>query len=374
MEKRSTEKSLNNALLFLPVIGFLAFFFMRAFTFHLHDDDFWVLKYCTHGNFFGDFQFWWQHNNGRYASALLQMLFMRLPQSSTVLSSAVFCLSICLLASRSFFRSLEIEGYFKTGNLIIYSSILTAAIYLSSPQISDVFFWPSSIFVHGLSVAAFLLTVSWLINPSKLGFLLAIISSIFLGGASETAAILALAIIIFAYFFKKNSSINIIIPFGLLITGMLIHYFAPASLARSNLLANASNLSFIKAAMLSAFLNIKTAFFSLIILFIMVWPLTHLFTEKLKKIKQIRILVLLPLGMAFIHTLFIALIMRDAEPPRAAQAISLFLLLPAAYLHIIFKTDRIPIKIRYLLPTIVVIIFILLEILVPGFSIQHLMA
>lgn len=361
MEKWKQEKVIK-LFLYLTGIAFLAFFILHAVSFSLHDDDFWVLHYCNSGSLTNDFNFWWHHNNGRYASAFFQLIFFRLPQNSIAISSALLCLILIYVSVFRVLKSLSQKELLHKKNYYAFSILITAAIYYSSPNINDVFFWPSSIFVHGFSVAAFIFIVSFLIeSKSNLHYIFAAISAIFLGGASETSAILSIFVVLFSFLFGSGNRIQVISVAAIIMVGLVIHYFAPASSLRSEDLLNNAPQGFLKAIFISAYYNVKRVFIPIVILFFMLWPVIEMYTEKLKSGKLLHIWLLLPAAAAIIHSIFIGYVMRDAEPSRAAQAVFILLIPPILLLlSKIWKTGN---AIYKILPALLVsFLFLILQI------------
>ena len=148
---------------------------------------------------------------------------------------------------------------------------------------------------------------------------------------------------------------------AIIMVGLLIHYFAPASSLRSEELLNNAPQGFLKAIVVSVYYNVKRALIPIVILFFMLWSVSGMFTEKLKSGKFLHIWLLLPAAAAIIHSIFIGYVMRDAEPSRAAQAIFILLIPPLLWLSSkIWKTGSIIIK---LIPAILVsFLFLILQI------------
>ena len=360
MEKRQQERSLAQLLLYAPAIAFVVFFILHSISFQLHDDDLWVLEYCNSGNFVNDFNFWWHHNNGRYASAFLQLLFFRIPQPLIVISSAFFVLSLNYLAILMLIKGLIRNGFLSLQNSALFSLLGLAAIYFSSSNINDVFFWPSSVFVHGLSVSAFLFICVHLIRQDKRGLFIALIAGIFLGGASETAAVLSIFILISGTFILKANRAQTFVILITIVAGMLIHYYAPASEIRAEALSASSNLGLVKAAV-SASYNLFRALLSFIILLLMLWPFQRHLNHRLFPKKSI--LFILPAFAALVHLLVVAVLMHDAEPARAAQAISLFLIFPVIGVLGLLKKSESDRTVIYIPATIITLYFILADFL-----------
>lgn len=332
MEKRQEERSLADSLLYIPAITFLVYFILHALFVIPRDDDLWVLQYCISKSFSADFSFWWHHNNGRYASAFFQLVFFRLPQPFIAISSAIFVLGTNFLSVRMLFGTLIKNGLIKAGNTLLFSILTVAAIYFSSPHTGDVFFWPSSVFVHGLSVAAFIFICIYLFTQDNLRLLIAIVSAIFLGGASETAALLSIFILTSGTIFLRVNPRNTIILLFILTGGLTIHYFAPASQIRSEELINAAPQGILKAIAVVVFYDALRIIISFAILTLMLLPFVRISSISLKKKLTSKIAFLYPLLAAIPYFIFIAYIMRDLEPARALQPLILFLFLPGLYI------------------------------------------
>jgi len=331
MEKRQKERSLADILLIIPAIVFAVFFILQAWSFVLHSDDLWVLQYCNSGDLFSDFSFWWHHNNGRYSSALFQLIFFRFPQPAIAISSAIFVLGINFLTVRMLLLTLINKGFLQTKNIVLFSVLATAAIYFSSPDVLDVFFWPSSVFVHGLSVAAMLSIAAFLLKPGLTGFIISIVSAVFLGGASETAAFLSIFMLIGGIFIIKTNPVQTIALLIILLTGMIIHYFAPASQIRSDELIDAAPQGFSRAMAVVVYHDVQRLIVSFAVATLMIFTFSGIQTGLLHKKLKPGIAFLFPLSATITYLVFIAYVMRDAEPARALQPLVLIFLIPAMY-------------------------------------------
>lgn len=331
MEKGQREKEkigfvvakLLPALLFVLLFGIV----LNAQVFR--SDDFWVLQFTGHNSFASDFSFWWHHANGRFATAFLQLLLFRLPVQYIGAIAAISTLLVIFAASFHLAKTAASQNLLTKNNSFSVATFLTIAIYLSSPAPFDVFFWPSAVFVHGWSVAALLLVFSWILSASKnvAQTTIAIVSIIFIGGSSETAAIVLLMILGATIWFRPTHRIGAVLLVVVLLVASLVHYFAPASLDRGQLLAELAPRSYLHAVVASIRQNAPKAAISLIIAFIAILPVAQYLQFTFRSAIRIRIIAFIAIAAA-IYTIAVTYIMRDSEPLRAAEPVFLLLLTP----------------------------------------------
>ncbi|PKP01192.1 MAG: hypothetical protein CVU11_15965 [Bacteroidetes bacterium HGW-Bacteroidetes-6] len=332
MDTRSREKEKAESLAISLLSGLLfAILFVVVFRNQmLKSDDFWVLKYCGSSNSFSkNFDFWWHNTNGRFASAFIQLLFFRLPVQFILIASAISTLLVTGFASFSLISAASAQKLIQHNRLIPTTVFLTIAIYLSSPAPVDVFLWPSAVFVHGWSAAALLLIASVLIrsNWKILHWIIAIVSTIFIGGSSETAEVILVLLIMLAFLKNSKLLLKMSILSAILLFATALHYYAPASLNRSQILIDSAPGSYLNAIFASAKQNIPVAVVSSAIAFIALLPIAKFI--KFKTTKKTNILIGRSiLAAVIVYTLAVAWIMKDSEPLRAAQPVFLLLLVP----------------------------------------------
>ena len=331
MEKRSKRKIIFYISLLLPLTAFLILFLEVISLYSLRNDDLWVLEYMGKTSFVDDFRFWWQHNNGRFSSAFFQLLIFRLPESCIVLFSSIITLTLCSLSVFSLTKSILLRAWIQNNNKILFSSSLIICIYIISPDMLEVFFWPSAIFVHGWSVPALIFILAWLIHPknSITRTAIAFISVVFISGSSETASFFLMTILLYAvykkHYLRKQALFFIII----LISGLAIHYFAPASLSRSELLIQSAPVSYIKAILTSIKQNMIHGVISFILALVIISPAIHLLSNKTIHKKNMLQLLKFTAIISILYTFYVVFLMRDREPLRAAQP-AFMLLIPLA--------------------------------------------
>lgn len=358
MEKRSKRKITFYISLLLPSTVFLILFFGIISIYSLRDDDLWVLKYMGKASLVEDFRFWWQYNNGRFSSAFFQLLIFRLPESYIILFSSIITLALCSLSVFSITKSMALRAWIQNKDKILFSTSLIISIYIVSPNMLEVFFWPSAIFVHGWSVPTLIFTLSWLIHPERsiLRTAIAFVSVVFISGSSETASLFLMTILLYAVYKKQHLRIQALFFIVILIFGLAIHYFAPASLARAELLIQSAPVSYFKAVCASLKQNIIHGFISFILALIIISPTIHLLSNKIIHKKNMLRLLAFIVIMSIFYVLFVVFLMRDTEPLRAAQPIFMLLIPFAIVINMKLNISKISLIYRSILSFTLLII------------------
>jgi Family of unknown function (DUF6056) len=160
----------------------------------------------------------------------------------------------------------------KESHRIRYSLYFTLLFVFASFSIGQNWFWMSAFFPHTLSFIFLLFIIGIILKKKRFWhYILGSVAALYIGNSSEIISIIFIcaAFVYLVLRFRKKQKINcaILLFLFFIIGGFLLNYFSPGTAGRKELLANASQLSFIKAFMVSGFVVLKkTAISSLVIL------------------------------------------------------------------------------------------------------------
>lgn len=310
------EKRLSKTIVYFLVFQWFIFAGWVIFQVFQHDlsrDDFWYLTFTRSKDLLHDLDTWFKHSNGRYFTAILQITLFYLP--TTWIYPAIIGGFLMFLLVSAFFHIMRYAT--KLSHRILLWILFFELVILGLPAKSDTLFWPSGIFSHSIGLL-FLLPILFPNNKQTQVTLLSAVA-IPMAGIGETAGLIFFLILLTQCLEQKN--LRLIVPILIFLAGWFGHFLIPASSSRLDQLHDQSRISFIHAFFATGWQNLKLLPQTLGIA--VLWGMIR-FTFKLPTCTANTERIIFVLSSYWlVYLLFIAFIMKDAEPARASLFIHL---------------------------------------------------
>jgi hypothetical protein len=342
----------------LPVLAFLflLLYFILSFHSRISGDDFFYLWLKNNFGAWDGMLYQYKAWSGRWTAHSIGCELVShwrnpffLPVINLVTISMLYFTLKFFLTRMTVFLKIQCEKKIIPALVIL----LITTFFFTSYSIGETWFWYIIVLTYLWSIIAFIALLDCIISEKKTPFvgLLIIIFSTYIGGASESFALIFLGIISFLILYRRiklkyqlNSTINLKLILALIVLTISFSFnaFAPGTEIRHSLLPVTPFTDKIWIV-LKAFIKFLIRFIPdksiYIILFSAPWLmfgsiyLKNKYTEKhvIKLIKRISIIYLVAIMFMFIPTAFV---MSETGPGRALSIISLS---TTAYFALLFS-------------------------------------
>ncbi len=262
--------------------------------------------------------------------------------------------------------SIKADGILLPGLTIM----LITSFFFATFNIGESWFWYIIVITYMWSLICFLFLIHFIFSKtSNAGWIFASLAALFIGGASESFALIFMFLLVALFFFRnkiypdgfKTFNNKIYIIFTLIFISFLIAYLAPGTDVRRSLLPHTTLLfkawSYIKT-LGKYFIMYLPAHAGYIFIFSFPWLLfgmKHLkgkfaIEEKRNILKKVSLFFLAFIALSLIPTTYV---MSEAGPDRAMLLLSLFTAIYFAFLFAIGGTYVQPVKLFKILSVVI---------------------
>jgi hypothetical protein len=348
--------NLFNKLLLASVLLFLLLFTFLSFHSRITGDDYFYLWLTNTFGAWDGMIYQYKAWSGRWSAHFLGCLFIPLWKYSFFLPF-IHLLSIFLLlislkeAFQKISKALNISPGKK--ELFVYALLLIASFYFLSYRIGETWFWYIIIITYLWSLIAFIFLMNAILSEgnSFSKYLIIVFTSLFIGGASESYAMIFITIVSFLFALSIYSKAGIIrrnhpallTALIVLIISFFIAYLAPGTEIRHSLLPQTSVIEkviVLEKSIVKYFIRYLPSNVIVIFLFSAPWFYFGRIYMKDKFERKTIVRFLKTSSLVFIVLLLImfvptALVMSEIGPGRALSIVSFF---TALYFAVFFAT------------------------------------
>jgi hypothetical protein len=328
------------------IIGGLFFSLYLILSLHsrLASDDFYYISLLNNYGAWKGMIFQYEQWSGRWTAHYLACLLLKFRNSLFFLPFVNIGTLLILFFSLKTFLSNTCKRFFPGLNDSIQLSltlIFLVCFFFTTYDISETWFWYIIIITYLWSIIAFIILLNSIFTDSKpfTNLFGIILSSAFIGGASESFALIFIfliaAILSYKLFklkenIKKQTSIRLIFALIILISSLLFSVFAPGTSVRYSLLPHPSIIEKLWIAV-KAFIKYFVRFLPGKILFLILFSFPWFFAGSVntikiqhldfaKRILKLTMLFIVLIAIFFIPTTFV---LSETGPGRALSIVSL---------------------------------------------------
>ncbi len=339
---------------------FLVLYFLLSFHYRLASDDFYYLSLYKKFGAWNGMVFQYEQWSGRWAAHFLACLFLKFHANFFLLPYiSILTLVLLYFSLQKIIKKLLPLFHFDLPevNLNSLTFVLVTSFFFSTYSIGETWFWYIIILTYLWSIVAFLILLNYIFSESNnsINYSLIILTSAFIGGASESYALLFLFFLSLTFLYRwkrqknkitERTTLRLLIAIVVLTISFSISILAPGTSIRYSLLPHPPLIEkfwIIVKAIIKYFVRFLPEKFIYLFIFSMPWFFFGSFNKGsgYTKIKagitmiNISLLFFITLIILFIPTTFI---MSETGPDRALSIVSLITTVYFAILFFLFGT------------------------------------
>ena len=323
---------------FILLLAVFAGWLLLSFYNVLVDDDIVMLRSVKEsgiiGATIGQYNTW----NTRWMSFLLLHSWMYFwDVHSSPLLYHLITLSFLLLSFRRLVVALSSKGWINASSnaaVLVYSSLLSAALIVATYHIGDTWFWVNTSTMYGWNLIAivFAASLTWLpLKQTLMQKILLLFSGLYVGGAAEPAVACLLLLLPAVIYFNKYENKQEKLSILLFLIGMVVSFsIALAGEGHGKRAAALPDPGGLGLIVKGAYFSAKIALFHSPLRVMMVLVLLFPLFERTQTATQVNVIsdtgkvVLAWTTVILLQTFFITYIMGDYGPERAWSFLSLW--------------------------------------------------